>query len=544
MGWSGGLDPCHFDQERKVEAMATQSYGMNQLRIAQQEVYWLFNDDRKAAREIVRRLSQVVHPFCYGRFYDTPLFANTVDRMNSALRLSGREKAIELGRLQWQKRQIWSHIAAPASQRTRLFWFVNRSLRHVDGRVLLLNIDIDNHHGATDEQVETARIRIAGFFDADTLYWEASTAGRGLHGYTLLIVPEQENMFGFWGLLEVTLQGLLDDLEVTVELKGKPPRYDEDGLIVHAGSLAKLPRPQSKQEALNFIGATDYRNDFKEVVARCAPLTPTTPSKHPHCTDLIVSASPCPKPQRQPREDILESIRQEHDGFRRRNRFSWYYLRFLVNGDPTPEDCNGWYERLGVNRTPVDSRRLKDFQSCLDYWVTRTARSLFTFDEALGLVEAHLPVQDLSQAIQEAKATYSRFSPFRHNEVAAVLFCLTTSTLKTWSDPRLRFTFGISCALASIKAMVVEGFQTRAIDNKQLKVILRLLEDANLIVCLDRGYVANGGRGVSRKWGLSPSHPLYQQFHDNTIAKEAIHNRAAVCGLVTTGGQPPEGTHE
>jgi hypothetical protein len=484
----------------------------NLLRIAQQECYWLYEDNRKAARELIRRLGSIAHSHCWGVCRgDEVRHANRGDAIRAAMSLSWQERAIALRRLERSARMLWSHLSAHPNRRTLFLWYVNKPLRDKEGYVQLVNIDIDNHSGAPHEEVQVLQGRIGERIDY--VYWEPSTSGTGLHGYCLIRSPSASSALAFWDPAEKACSKLAVGLSVSVELRGRPPRLDGSGELLSMGTLAKFPRPQSEPELLNCLSALDYIEQDSACLARLgsasspSPLSP--PSNSSISTDLIVGTLLPPKTVHQPGEAILKAIKEEQDGKVRRNRFAWYYLRVLAPQHPSPEDCNRHYETLGVNRNNVDARRLSHFREALEYWSSRITTSLWTFEEALTLVKSVIGAQGVSQTIQTAKPNYTQFRPFCLNEVAAVLYCLTTTVRKTYSDPSKANTFGRDCCLKSSEQMEVEGYQVRRIDNKRFKVIMDLLESRGLIVCLDRGYIVGGSRkGRCRKYDLGPKHPL------------------------------------
>jgi hypothetical protein len=154
-------------------------------------------------------------------------------------------------------KDLYEHLLAGADEIERMVAYTNACSIVGDHRVGLFMLDIDCHHGQpTSEAWATADV--LDYVINAPIYWEPSTSGTGLHGFvTLLWHPTLDRSRIRSDIRE--LEGIIGEITADMparcaEVRGAPMLFSADGkMLLKMASWAKLPRPQSRDEAIRLI---------------------------------------------------------------------------------------------------------------------------------------------------------------------------------------------------------------------------------------------------------------------------------------------------
>jgi hypothetical protein len=184
-------------------------------------------------------------------------------------------------------------------------------------------------------------------------------------------------------------------------------------------------------------------------------------------------------------------------------RFTEEYRRM-----PDVEELLAYYERA-QDAGPATPARRKRARDAIRY-------RAMTFDYAAAPQAGYESSKD---SLLDAVRTHCHDRPGgrRHTltdeDLAIGLYVVTRASFSLHDDPALQWTVGHSAVIGMFDALRADGAtQRRCPDRNKSGAILRALERAELIECLDRRYKPAGKRGICRKWTVGPAHPRYAAF--------------------------------
>lgn len=213
----------------------------------------------------------------FGRYGFDPLQSRKIcrpscgifDRYN--LHAGSSENHSRRERRKWRlgATELYEHWLAGSGEYERMAAYYSRCPWIGRVRLGLVCLDIDCHSGQDQsEALQTARV-IESAIPMVRIYWEPSTSGSGLHGYLLLswsehasneLIREDFNRLG--RLLGELTSGLAVGC---TEARGAPAVFSGRE-IMKGGTWAKIPRPQTREEAEALLGALSSEVSAAEAI--------------------------------------------------------------------------------------------------------------------------------------------------------------------------------------------------------------------------------------------------------------------------------------
>jgi hypothetical protein len=168
-----------------------------------------------------------------------------------------------------QATDLYEHWLAEAGEWERMIAYVNRCPRIGSKRMALVNLDVDCHEGQTRTDANQTAQAVNGLLPSSRIYWEPSTSGSGLHGYCMLSWSAgasnrriREDLQEVGRLLGLLTSGMKAECS---EARGAPVLF-EGGEIVAGGTWAKVPRPQTRDQAESLIGTLEHEVSAADVL--------------------------------------------------------------------------------------------------------------------------------------------------------------------------------------------------------------------------------------------------------------------------------------
>ena len=264
-------------------------------------------------------------------------------------------------RRQWriQATDLFDHWLAETGQWERMIAYINRCPTIGSKRIALVMLDIDCHEGQSLAEANQTALAIDAALTDMRIYWEPSTSGGGLHGYCMISWSARENnaqirtdMDQMGNLLGTLTAGRAARCR---EVRGAPMLF-EGREIVACGTWAKVPRPQTREDAESLVAALE-----QEVAAADAlqVLTELTGLRGKSEDAALMAGSGSYSNTVSRTESVLGA---EGDTYRRASRFCAFHLRSFYRAHgrlPELTEVSDAYTEAGLRIGNSDDRCLR-----------------------------------------------------------------------------------------------------------------------------------------------------------------------------------------
>ncbi len=270
--------------------------------------------------------------------------------------------------------QVHEHFLG-ATKDTHL-WY-NSLLPTIKGRLFAVPmLDIDAKHGEPDAWSMSDGIR--DLLPCCKIYAEASTGGKGVHGYLALTFPPRMTATDIRDAF-LMLQRIIKKWALSVyrarfdKVNGSPPIKSSRGDYLKYGTLAKLPLLTTMTDALSFVDVCTHPCEWEvlEVALRKAEHDCS-----PHSSYALLPLSPVKKKKKEEAHRQSEGSNgspsertnavSDDCAFERSRQFAYAYCR-MVNRAAGADELVKEYERAELATGPRTAERVHRFESIAEY---------------------------------------------------------------------------------------------------------------------------------------------------------------------------------
>ncbi|MBL9000191.1 MAG: hypothetical protein JNK25_03530 [Phycisphaerae bacterium] len=365
-----------------------------------------------------------------------------------------------------------------------LLWY-NAGIPLVQDRLFAVAmLDIDAKHGEQDGPLLLEAIQTA--LPCCKIYAEASTGGKGIHGYCpITFTPGMDAEAIRANFL--ALQSFIKNQPFAAfnarfdRVNGSPPIKDASGHYLRMGTLAKLPRLTTVEDAKNFIATCSSPCEWEELqellgkaehecsphssyAPFCAPVPVQRGKEEAHSQSVGSSCSPT--------AHLGEHDQQ--DAFERARKFAFDYCR-RENRPVDAQELIGAYERAGLatgHRTEDRTRRFEAIAAYIARNFIPKASDVHPL-HYVGVVAARIS-QEAADCEYGKQRNRSRLLLA---DVALVFWMMMKNrnkadTIELPRDAAIRFS----------RKLVADGQVERVLDHKRFAAAKRLLCQVGLLI--------------------------------------------------------------
>jgi hypothetical protein len=448
---------------------------------------------------------------------------------------------------QFTKKELEKHFADGLPR----FYYTTR--RNSD--IALLQLDIDAHDGQTDAASVIHWLERTYFTGC---YYEPSPSNTGFHGYIKVnckYVPRK----AFNALIDNVsfvlhnnaknegFKAIVDNIRGTCAITEIKTDFDTGKnrrIVISRGQFAKIPTFPFQIGSLNrFLDAPLFSvDDLKGIVIKHLNNTGIILKKGDHETknpnSRIFTTHSCLHVDSSP--SYIADLKNNPDAFKRMRTVA-IELEHSLKRPPQPDEIIFKYEEEGLNTgDDVNGRRSKRAQQ-MSRWLFNTI-DWQKIDKGFCLEDysfmTRYATDELIETLRKEKAfSYQRRITLEDLAVAQYVVRKESFTTKSDRNSKRQFTFGIKSIMDMFSTLHSNRAITRRCSDGKAVALRIILEQAGLIVCVDRNYVVGGPkRGIGRKFVIGPNDPRFQEFEktvgsiDKLIAKHAdVEESVQIC---------------
>lgn len=495
----------------------------------------------KEGNSMIKRNFKKFSPMNYARFIyqfiDRRVYGVWSDHLETPVFVHKKEclqKALDYRTYGYLDKISKCHIQKHLDNINTYYYTSNRG-----SDVTMFMVDIDAKDGETDA-MGVGQWLVDNYFP--NAYFERSTGGIGCHLYIFLNIKsidihlKRDNINqlieSFGGAVKHLVEQEGFESHVC-SVRGTYHIKDREEQITSCGLLAKLPRPQSRDEFKRLIEAPVFDfSDFKQAV-----LDAENKQGDAHgdewweATEVPAVVPTGVKYNRlSTRFGDDDKLNQEIDLVDASDAFircreSCMALARHLGRIPTYEEWNTHYTNLGMNTGgDINNRRYKRFKSVSKY-VQRTFDPLiskgYSFEVGMyiEILKLHIDSKLIQHVCEIAK--YDRRLLFDDLDIALGYHAIQAFKVK---KGKLALTAPVDGMIGFFKALKTGGQFNRSCNYNKAIAARYALQERGFITLLDENYtrsvLSNKQDGVAMKWGLGVNCPEYETWCQ--VAKDSI----------------------